>query len=335
MLKNINKILIITGVRIGDQLMTTPFLRAVRNTFPRSKISLATGLPALDVLKNNPRIDECLLIDKNILKKLIRRGRFDLAIDLCGLKDTAYLSLISGARHRIGFDDAEYSSIRKRKGLSFIDSYLLFAKKIGLKLQGRKTEIFLTKDKLNKAKKIFRNKGLNRKDFVVGVFVSGSRKRILWQPERFGRLADKIADKFKAKILFFYDADEIGGLKKAASVMKNSYFLSGVHDIGTTAGLVSLCDCVIVSNRGPMHVAAALQIPVIAIFGPYSEDYFFPYSKKDNLIVTKKIGCRPCYMEYKVCTKNIKCLKSLSVDEVWEKIVPFLKRLIKRRKEKI
>jgi heptosyltransferase-2 len=332
------KILIITGVRIGDQLMNTPFFRAMRKTFPSSKISLATGLPALNVLKNNPNIDELIMIDKDIIQKIIHKGEFDLTIDLCGQKDTAYLGWISGAKQRIGIRNIGHSNIntelytfipdtRSRKELSFIDFSLLLAKKIGLKLQGKKTELFFTNNELEKAKTIFKNKGLDKKDFIVGIFVSGSRKRILWQPEKFGRLVDNILDKYKAKIIFFYDKDEVAALKRATYVMKNNYFLSGAHNIRIISALISLCNCIVVSNRGPMHIAAALQIPIIAIFGPYSENRFFPYSKKDNLIITKKINCRPCNMGYKRCPINVKCLKALSVNEVWQKVDPFLKKI--------
>jgi len=211
--QDINKILIITGARIGDQLMVTPFLRALRMSLPESRISVATGLPALSVLKNNPRIDELIIIDKGIVKKIILRGEFDLAIDLFCERDTAYLSLISGAKKRIGFKNIGDSAAntrpytlvpdsRNRRELSFIDSYLLFARKIGLKLQGRKTELFLTDEECRKAREIFKRKGLNEKDFIVGIFASGSRRKILWQPEKFGLLADNIVDEFNAKAVF-------------------------------------------------------------------------------------------------------------------------------------
>jgi len=339
--KKPEKILIVTGVRIGDQLMATPFFRAVRRSYPRAKITVATGRPALDILRHNRNFDELIAIDRKIYRTVAGKGPFDLAIDLCGSAETAFLTVASGAAERlgnryVGLPGARpdlYTTVvgRCSRSLSFLDRYLFFAGQIGVKPRGRQTELFLTDRELETADKIFTKNQLGRRDFIMGIFPSGSRASILWAPEKYGRLADKIAGSFKVKVLFFADKPEKHDLAAALARMRHPYVFAGFHDIRTVAALISRCDAVVAPNRGPLHIAAALKIPTISVFGPYSEKEFCPYPPKQNLTVFKKISCRPCGMGYKQCPRHIACLDSLTVGEAWNKTKPFLTRLLREK----
>jgi len=334
---DVKRVLIITGARIGDQLMATPFFRAVRRAFPGCRIRCYAGYPAIEILRNNPHFDELLPIKRGISRKVANEKPFDLAIDLCSLPDTAYIAAISGAKYRVGMLRSGspripfklYTRMAPSKiggRASFLDRYLLLAKEIGIKASGRETEIFLTPGELAQGEAIFRRLGLTENDFVVGIFPFGSRREILWEPYKFARLADEIMNRFKAKILFFYSREEEDDVRTMSSVMKNTYFSAGLRNIRITASMIKLCDCLISGNRGPMHISAALKVPTIGIFGPYPEGHFFPYSLNNNLAISKNLKCRPCFKGYKSCKKGIECLTSLTAKEMLKKIGPFLKK---------
>jgi ADP-heptose:LPS heptosyltransferase len=297
---DIKRIMLITGARIGDQLLNTPFFRSLRKTFSQSRIECYSGYPAMEILRDSPYFDELRPLDRKALKRIAQGEPFDLAIDLCALPDTANAALLSNAKYRVG-----------KKG-------------IRLKAAGRQTEMFLSADELSEGREVFAGLGLREDDFVLGIFPCGSKEEILWPAERFGRLADKLAEQLGAKILFFCGKEERRRLKQVTSSMKNDYFFSGLHEIKVIASMLKLCRLVIASDRGPMHISAALQVPTIAIFGPYPESMFFPYKSDRNMAISKKLDCRPCFKGYHTCTNGIKCLGSLSVAEVFGKVKRFL-----------
>jgi ADP-heptose:LPS heptosyltransferase len=323
--QDIKRIMLITGARIGDELLNTPFFRSLRKTFPKSWITCYSGYPAIDILRGNPCFDELLVFDRKALKRISQGKPFDLAIDLCALPDTAYAAILSNAKYRVGeigpnspdLPLGAYTHAAPRQGRSGL----------GLKTAGRQTEVFLTSSERSTGRAIFKRLGLREDDFVIGIFPCGSREEILWPPERFGRLADKLADRLGAKILFFCDRDERRRLKEVTAAMKNSHFFGGFHDIKVIASMLKLCRLVIASNRGPMHISAALQVPTVAFFGPYPEEIFLPYPSDKNLAISRKLACRPCFKGYHACRNGIKCLASIKVEEVFAKVERFVKTI--------
>jgi len=100
--KEIKRILIIRLGKIGDVLLSTPLIRNLRKNFPNAHIAYITGKRAAPILKNNPNVSEIIVSDKRIFSKIIRQKRYDLAIDLNVIDITAQLSLLCGAKRRVG-----------------------------------------------------------------------------------------------------------------------------------------------------------------------------------------------------------------------------------------
>ena len=327
---DVKRILVITGGRIGDQLMTTPLFRSLRKTFPKSFITGCAGLPALNILKNNPSFDELLLADKKIISGIAMRAPYDMVIDLCSMPDTGYLSLASGARYRIGVLRSGLPAVPKqfytdlvpsgKMADSFVDSCLIMSKKFGFKSAGRQTEFCLTADELHEGKKNFHCLGFKAGEPVVGIFPCGSHRKILWPARNFGYLADLIIDRLGAKVIFFYDPREKNQAKAAISAACGKCAKLVVSDVRRMAAVLKHVNYVIAGDRGPMHMAAALGVPVAGIFGPYGEQVFFPYPCRKNIAIAKSLPCRPCFKGYKHCKYGIACLRRLSVEEVFAKV---------------
>lgn len=329
MFKDANRILLIHGCRIGDQLQITPFIRCLRKAYPSSYICSFTGLPAKRLIENNPYLDELVVFDRSIFKKIMLMEPFDLAIDLVGHHDAAYLAHISKAKWRVGFlrvglpeTKPELYNIKIDNlppNSPFLDRYLHLGKVLGIRPDGRRTQIFLKPEEMAFADSIFRKMEISEDEFIIGMHPGGSRTKILWETKKYASLADELIRRERARLIFFHGPGEMPIVDAVVKMMKSKdYIISPRVEVRILAGLISKCNLLITSDRGPMHIATAMATPTIGIFGPFSVQEYFPYSSKSgNAAISKGLSCQPCGMGYKRCS-HINCLRLLTVSDVLE-----------------
>jgi lipopolysaccharide heptosyltransferase I len=320
------KILIIKPSSLGDIVHSLPFLNSLKDSFPKSEIHwiVAKGLECL--LDGNPMVDRLLVINKDEWKKIaglrstikelrllfktIKNEKYDVVIDLQGLLRSGILAKVTGAAVRIGFKEAREGSslfythkIKLEKDMHAVRRYLEIAKFLGCDISDIRFPFPLSFS-------LHPSTISSRITGEYAVLVPGARwqtKR--WQPEKFGELASKLPIRF----LVVGGRADIDISEKVVETSKgNAVSLAGKTDLKELIEVMRGAKFVVSNDSGPMHIAAALDIPVFAIFGPTNPLRTGPYGNI-HTVIKKEIACSLCY---KRKCKALKCMDALSVDEV-------------------
>ncbi len=327
------KILIIKPSSLGDVVHSLPFLNALRDSFPKAEIHwiIAKGLEGL--LEGHPMINKLWIINKDDWKRVkgvgttikelrslfksLKAEKYDIVIDLQGLLRSGVLAKATGAPIRIGFKEAREGSrifythtVKAGKDVHAVDRYLEIAKFLGCDISDVRFPFPLSFHSSHSSL-VTRHSSLSE-DYAV--MVPGARwqaKR--WFPERFGQLSSMMQVK---SIVVGGESDA----DIASIVVRNSD--GNAISVAEKTTLKELIEIIrnarfVVSNdSGPMHIAAALNVPVFAIFGPTNPLRTGPYGKS-HVIIRKGLECSPCYR--KNC-RTVQCMEMISVREAADAI---------------
>jgi heptosyltransferase-1 len=323
---HIQKILIIKPSSLGDIVHSLPFLNAVRTFFTKTEIHwvIAKGFEGL--LEGHPMINRLWIINKDTWEKIknvkgtinelkwlfkdLKKEQFDLVVDLQGLLRSGVLTAATGAPVRVGFADAREGSrlfythkVEGGKSIHAVDRYLKIAGFLGCDTSDVCFPFPLYKQSSSLSPPPL-------KDYAV--LIPGARwKTKIWPPEKFGKLSSKLP---LSTILVGGKGDIDAANEIVALSNGKAISLAGKTDLKELIEVIRNARFVISNDSGPMHIAAALGIPVFAIFGPTDPSRTGPYGK-GHTIIKEEITCAPCFK--KTCT-NVKCMNSLSVKKVYE-----------------
>jgi len=179
-----------------------------------------------------------------------------------------------------------------------------------------------------RAKMIFSGVGIGDGDLVVGVAPGGggswgsdaSYKH--WSPFKFAEVANKLIEKFNTKVIIIGDESERKISDVVIHMMRNKPIdLTGKVNLELLPAIIKRCNLFISNDGGPMHMAVALGVKTVSVFGPVSEIAYGPYPAKwSHIVVKNDISCRPCYSNFKFpgCNRDKECLNSISVDAVFK-----------------
>lgn len=317
----IRKILIIRLDRIGDLILSTPAIRAIREGFPRpnTKVHLLVSEYTKSLVVNNPHIDKLLVYHKDPIP-----GDYDLAIALHpGLRQN-YLAFKSGARFRSGFSgwgggfflthkikDDRISRIRHE-----VDTALEIAGLLGCAARSKDLEVSLTTEGEKFAADFFKNHQLSPRGPVIVVHPGARQDYIRWQKEGFAQVCDKLIGGEKATVILIADKNEEILLQAITSLMTEKPLVASGLKLTELISLIKRCDLFIGNSTGPMHIAAALKVPVVAIFGStHPLDNFKAWGPwgEWHTVVSKDLHCRNCHPGD---CRDIACMKEISVDDV-------------------
>ncbi|MEF9427384.1 MAG: lipopolysaccharide heptosyltransferase II, partial [Candidatus Mariimomonas ferrooxydans] len=360
MADNIKKILI-RGVNwIGDAVISTPVIKAVREAFPDAYICLLVKPRVADIFKENPNINEIILYDEKFnsipgklkLARMLRARGFNSAILLQNAFDAALITWLSGIPERIGYrrdwrrflltKAISVYPVRKKASSSLSNGvkkdilkqhqvyYYLNLLKESLNIEARDKEpfIYLNKEEINEAKNLLtQSLDLTSETPLIGVnpgATYGSAKR--WMPERFAELISRIINELNGKVVIFGSRSEaeIAKLLTSHPSLPASHLLNmaGKTNLRELAALISECDVMISNDSGPMHIAAALLVPVVAIFGSTDRAITGPFGEGHKTI-SKDIPCAPCF-DRECPEKHIKCMTDITTDDVFSTLQQIL-----------
>ena len=330
----IKQILIRSTNWVGDAIITTPAIRAIRKNFSAAEITILAKPWVGPVFHNNPDIDHLMIYDaasrhrkwlgKLRLSKELRKKRFDLAILLQNAFEAAFLTFLAGIPNRIGYN-TDGRKILLTHGAALepalesahqIDYYLKLLASAGLKLHGRQLTLILTDEERYQAKRILKQYGISSYDPLIGINPGakfGTAKR--WLPERYAALCNKLQKACRAQIVIFGGpGEETLGNQISAGIEKPCVNLCGRTRLREAMALIERCQLFITNDSGLMHVAAALDIPQIAIFGPTDHIATGP-SNPNSHIVKWPTACSPCLKPE--CPTDHRCMREITVDTVF------------------
>ncbi len=340
--------ILILGIRsLGDTVLVSATINSIKQKLPDVEVDFLGDSRYVPVFYSHPWIKriysvfrddvaktkgffEKILTFYNLVKK-IRERKYDIAIDLFSGPRSAILSYLSSAPLRIGEDKRK--SLRgylynKRVNFSkgvihVVNQHLLLVEAALGKLKPMPTKLFLTEEE-----KIFSRKFLEDLDIKtgikIGIFPSSGWKNRNWPAENFARLVNLLFKKYRAYILIFGGKKDKVNINKLVSHINVPFYkIDNLVSLRQLMALIKTCDLFISNDTGPMHLAVALEVPVIALFGPQTPLKYGPWMPKKVVVFYKKLPCSPCQQFTDNCKDN-KCMKAIKVEEVFSAAVSLL-----------
>lgn len=326
--RNIKNILVRMPNWIGDLIMATAVLEELKKKYPKAKITAMCLKANCPLLQNNPFIDEILAFEKcsifskkgAFLIKELKEKKFDMGILLTNSFSSAYFFYGAKIPLRVGYKMHFRSfllNIKRRfpkEKQHLVETYLDLLKSLSINASAS-PKIFLSKNAQDSAKKTLKEIGY-RGEKLIGVnpFAAyGSAK--CWPLERFLKIAEVLASEGFFVVFFGSKKDKISFVEKP-----NIVNLVGKTDLEELSALIKECHLFLTNDSGPMHIAAALNVPLLALFGSTDEKQTGPY--KTGRIIKKKTLCSPCFQ--RVCKRDFACMLNIETKEVIETIKQML-----------
>ena len=337
----IKKILLVRTDRIGDLIESLPAVTALRRRFPQSRIAFLATSYTSDILLDVAEINEVLVFDQNYSPsrkqaffKSLRAEKFDLAISLAPYFKGALLAFKSGARWRIGYPDRAAGFLLTHKADSVdllkheTESVLALTRIAGVDSLEPRAVISVNQKASSFALDFMRDSALTPADIKICIHPGGSQPHTRWPAARYAQTASALMEKYSAKVIFAAGPLDQAVLKEILSLMlKKPLVAPAGMRLRELAALIKNCDIFLGNNSGPMHIAAAVGTPVVAIFGPIHplehERKWMP--KGDgHIVVRKAMDCRDCHPGH---CRDLKCRDLVSVEDVLGAMATQIKRL--------
>ena len=341
--KEVRHILLRSANWVGDAVMTTPAIRAVRKNFPRASITILAKPWVIPVFQHNPHVDEMMVYDaagrhKGALGLLrlsrdLKHANFDLAILFQNAFEAALLAFAARIPRRLGYatdgrtallTDRLYTYRGLKKG-HLIDYYRGIVSGAGLDLDGRGLELFISPREQVQAEAFLAGAGVDPGESIAGLnpgATFGTAKR--WLPERFAELSQRLhTDRGIRSLLFGGPGEAQLGQQIAAQSGGCAINLCGRTNLREAMVLIDRCRFFITNDSGLMHVAAALNKPQLAIIGPTDFIATGPSNKNSRLVrVPGACDLSPCL---KVdCPIDHRCMTRITVDRVLDELQTLL-----------
>ncbi|MFO7986119.1 MAG: lipopolysaccharide heptosyltransferase II [Desulfatiglandaceae bacterium] len=336
--EKVHRILIRATNWVGDAVMTLPALEAVRKNFPLSDITVMAKPWVAPIFEGHPAVNGLVLYKKeegmfrrgkSVIRTvgMIRRRRFDLAILFQNAFEAALLVFLGGVPFRLGYDRDGRGLLLTHGvtpggavlGVHQVGYYLGLLRSMGWEAESRDPVLYIPETWKPKALHILRSKGIASDAFVLGLApgaVFGKAKR--WGPERFAEIGDRAVENWGASVLIFGSDKE----RKICQAVMNGMSHTAVDLCGETAlsdaiVLIDQCGFFLSNDSGLMHVAAALGIPTVGIFGSTDPVATGPRGTK-SVVVRHELSCAPCLKPE--CDRNYECMQGITVTKVWEQM---------------
>ncbi len=340
--ERVRRLLVRSTNWVGDAVMSVPALKEIRRLFPQARISLLARPWVRDVYAAADFVDEILVYDKagrhrgcagaRRMALELRGGSFDLAILLPNAFEAALIAFWARIPLRLGYARDGRGlllthAVRIDPGVRKMHQayyYLGILAGAGL-LAHRPWEqgeyrldsvaVGVRDEDSSAARDLLRLEGIGHDKPVVGINPGasyGGAKR--WPAARFAAVADALArDCFARIVIFGSPAERAIAQEVAARMQSPAAVLAGRTTLGQLMGLIRECDLFLTNDSGPMHLAAALNVPQLAIFGSTSEVATGPLSSRAQ-VIKQQVDCNPCFL--RECPIDFRCMLRITVDEV-------------------
>jgi heptosyltransferase-2 len=333
--KHFKRILIVRTDRIGDVLLSTPVIKALRQNYPYAYIAMMITPYAKDIVDGNPDLDEVIIYDKNQRHKSwlnsikfslnLSKKKFDLAIVLHPTNRVHLVTFFAGIPKRIGYDRklgfllTDRIKHTKQLGEKHELEYNLdLIRYLGIEPKDKTLFMTIREEAESWVEQLFKQKNIISKDKLLAIHPGASCISKIWPAERFAQVADSLIEKYGFKVLVLAGPKDISIAKDVINQMHYPAFnLAGKTSVSQLASLLKKCQLFISNDSGPVHIASAIGTAVISIFGRNQRGLsplrWGPTGKKDR-VLHKEVGCIECLAHN--CNKDFLCLKAITVEDV-------------------
>lgn len=331
-LGDIRTILVLRHDRLGDMVVSTVVFQALKKRFPSSSIIVLASKRNAGLIQNDPSVNEVIVYQGLIgYCTKFRKRKIDLTIDLFLTHELkqAFLSLLSGARYRLGFEEAGREIFFNVKGpgisscRSMKDQLLDLLKPLGVSGEGIKPRVVLSEKEKALAFDYLVSSGLRKDDLKIAIHPGGFYPSQRWPQERFVEVARDCIEQYNARIILFGDIPDDALIRDMKAKIGSQCIASHALSIRQFAATVAQCDLLLCNNSGPLHIAAALGVPTVSTMGP-TDRYLWSPEGEGHIVLNGKAPCSPCSRS--MCVAHV-CMDSITVPQYLEAVGTQLKRI--------
>ncbi len=336
------KILIIKLSSLGDIILSTAALRAIREKFPQAnfKISFLIGEDSKDILLRCPYIDELLVCDlKNKdrglnglwgIGRILRKKNFDIVIDLQNSRSSHILSYLAASVNRYGYDNKKLAFLLNHRikdqkpAIDPVTHQFRVLKMLGIDLLDNRLELWPSGEDVKHVEELLNEQWLSEVQKVVGINISASKRwsTKLWPRQYLGRLCEELGFR-DIRVVITGTEQDLVYANMLINSLKNTKIINacGKTSVNELAALIKKCHVFISGDSSPLHIASAVGTPFIALFGPTDSRRHLPPGK-NYIVINKGLDCSPCY---KTRCRTKRCMVEITPEEVLAAVEKLLK----------
>jgi len=336
-LKEVQRILIIKMSSLGDVVHALPVLTAVRRRFPEAYIAWLVRGAAEELVAGHQALDITYVLGRTSdsaeaglwrfhsawrLARALRAERFDLSLDLQGLFRASVFGWLARARWRVGFRNHQeltflfnnLAVIPDRRDLHAVDGYLAFAHYLDAPVEPVEFGLPVHEQDREWADDFLHRHGAAEAECVVALMPGARWETKRWPPDRFAAVAELIAQRFDVRFLITGGPDDRTAAQAIAALTSGARVIdaTGQTRLRQLSALLMRCRLAITNDSGPMHLAAALGVPIVAIFGPTDPRRVGPYGE-GHRVIRAGLDCAPCYRRR---CNTLECMRRIPPAEV-------------------
>lgn len=328
------KILVLETGLVGELLVVTPALRAIRKAYPKATVTAIVSPGSAPVLVGNPNVDRLLPLTKRErggflglvrLASWIRAGRFDIAFVFHTSFRSALVAWMGAVPYRAGLSSEGRGfllthKVGRDRSAYEVDEHLRVVSLLGIRPDGRELELHLTGAERAEASSTLGGASHQR---LVGLHPGASREIRRWPADRFAELGARLADEGVGRPVYVFGPRE----RDLEASVKRWYAGRGIaapvtlfpRNVRVLGAVFEKMDVVVTNNTGPMHIAAAVGVPGVFIHGPTPVGRWHPPGEQYIPIYAEGVACRPCDSAH--CRMSaLECMEAIPVGRVLEAV---------------
>ncbi len=332
-----NKILVIRLSSLGDIVLTEPTCRKLKDVFPDSEITYITKPLYKKTVENFSGTDRVILWEnKAKLLASLKKENFDLVIDLHDKFSSYLIKLFSGSK-KVTYDKKHFlrkmmtKHMTNKEIYSVVDLYASIFDKLKINYSRKYPKLIPDSESKQKINEIFLNFGINRKETLIGIFPGASFNTKRYPISYLIKFISLVPESWNCRFILMGSRDDkAAAVEIHNSVNKKTVDFTGLFKIHELIGVMNELDGFITNDSGPMHIAAALNKPQIAIFGSTHTKLGFRPLNDNAIIVETDTDCRPCHLHGReACPKgHFRCMTEIKPGRLFNEFKKFYEKNI-------
>ncbi len=320
------KILILRLSSLGDIVLTQPVTEVLREVYPDATIDYLTKESYTGVVKAFGCIDTIhTWKNKKLLLKKLRMKKYDYLIDLHSKLNTFIIKNFAGAGRNITYNKRHFyrwlltKQIVRKNNETIVNLSLKTLKKLGIEKQNIFPRLYPDKELFKEMEKLLKNEGINNKKKLIGIFPGALHNTKMYPIEQVAQFIRTVPDKWNCQfVIMGSKKEEKLGIELKEKTQTDIKNLCGKVNIPQLIVLIDKMNVVISNDSGPMHIAAALKKPQIAIFGSTHTSLGFAPQNKNAVILQANLKCQPCslYGTEKCPKGTFECMREITPEEI-------------------